>query len=392
VPSGRGIDEPITLEENLGNSVVLKPQESFFVDLPHVAQSLTISAKVSHPGTKRSWRSLGLNPDPNFDIKVIYATQLDDAANPDAKWLKIAKSPKRQDLANFGVPSYEIPPHKASFGYQEPFFQTDKLADEAKSLARTAASMRSAEGVTDMLYKLKRVGGSRKFNRRIDEILDYTESRSARNSNIALSYAKAMIQELANKGYYYPAPQTDLKPGYGGVEDPAGDWGDRPGGSNPSGDWDDKPSNPSGNWDDKPSNPSGNWDDKPGSSSNSAGDWGDSSSGTSGNSVKTSLGTRKYDSVRKGVAIDAKSGRVSKSSSIENQIRKDGLVIRNTRNGVRQVIWRFTPRDGKCGPTDSVKSMLIREKVGIDDSACPGSKSNRFYDDSDSGNSDAGKW
>ncbi|MBT3784868.1 hypothetical protein HOF92_07805, partial [bacterium] len=102
--------------------------------------------------------------------------------------------------------------------------------------------------------------------------------------------------------------------------------------------------------------------------------------------------TRKYDSVRKGVAIDAKSGRVSKSSSIENQIRKDGLVIRNTRNGVRQVIWRFTPRDGKCGPTDSVKSMLIREKVGIDDSACPGSKSNRFYDDSDSGNSDAGKW
>ena len=384
VPTGKGEEDPIVLEKSPNK--VLKPKESFFVDLKQVAKTITIEASVSHKGTKRSWRSLGLNPDPNFDIKVVYATQLDDPANPNSSLLKMALNPSRSQLRTFGVPSHEIPPEKVRFGFQKPFFGSEQLADEAKSVARTAASMRSSEGMVDMLYRLKRIGGPRDFNRRIDEILDYVEPKRAQQSMVSRAYAKAMIDELADLPYYYPAPRDpDLKPGYGGVEDPAGDWGDRPVDPNPAGNWDEKPgSNPAGDWDSGGSGSSGYGSDP-------AGDWGDKPSGASNNSVETPLGSRKYDSIRQGIAIDIKSGRISKSSSIEDQIRKDGFVVRTSRNGIRRVIWRFKPRNGKCGPTDSVKTLMIRENVGIDDSQCSKSGSG-FYNDSGLDDDPAGKW
>jgi hypothetical protein len=268
-----------------------------------------------------------------------------------------------------------MPPQKFT-GYSVSFSE-EQYAIYARDILRSALVMSSARGMLDYITKIDSMGDY-SFKSRIREIKTYLLDADKYDSKIALNFATLMIKELSEVRFTYTANDPV---GYDGInEDPAGNWGDSH--QDPAGNWGDggTSSGSYGNSD------AGNWGDGGNSSNSGAGNWGDTQS--TSNSVETRYGRRVYDRVAQGTAYDQKSGRISKSSSIEDQVRKDRAVLQGRVNGIRNIVWIFKDSGGKCGPTESVEVLLNSAGIQIDTKDCRSGNSSGggFYD------SDAGNW
>jgi hypothetical protein len=391
--------------ENVNQTIERGNSREF--DLKHIAQGSTLKITVSHQGVDgylpNSW---SVNR-PNF-IVTGYKSIQEDVDNPNQdrvnELVEIRQSGnKAKILSDMGVPEYEIPPARVRFSYQQPSFPSGVEAERAKARVTSASRMDNARGILEYVKEAQDVPTySRAFRDRLSLIYDYAMYAKTNNSEIALGYAKSMLNELADKSYYFTPEQNNTHedpagdwgdgPNYGGVnEDPAGDWGDNGGygsnGTNPAGDWGN-----SGNSNNSNSDPAGDWGDN-GSYNNSgsdAGNWGDTPSASNSianRTIETYKGKRVYDRLSNGKAEDVKRGRISTSTSIRSQIEKDRLILNDSRFGVRNIVWIFKKdSSSKCGPTDTVRTLLREAGVVIDDKAC---RSGSYYD---SGASDSGDW
>ncbi|MCJ8345217.1 hypothetical protein MJH12_06735 [bacterium] len=391
IPDGNGVQNIVIIRESPEQELILG--EEITVLLDSVGTDVSVKAKVYAQESKRSW---GLNPDPNFEIKLYKSSQVDDPANPDAQLLEYAKSARSSTLKKMGVPSYEVPPSKVvlydlTFPNQKSMYRAADVIDRAANAGNPMRAIGILEGSA--------IEGPSSVIRALNTAISYLAAGDKFNSELAKSYGQRILDRINrySNSFSYYQDQTgagydditgsDLKPGYGSGSD--SDVKPGHGGGYSS---DVKPGHGGGYSSDvKPGHGGGYSSDvkpghgntKPGYSDTKPGYGSGSSYNSSTKTFKTLFGTRKYDTVNGRTAIDNKNGRISYSQAARTQIKKDEDVMNDRSNGISRVEWHFYPKSGKIGPTSSLRTALQRAGIGIVEKG-----SSDYKSDSKSGKSD----
>ncbi|PCJ15746.1 MAG: hypothetical protein COB02_17715 [Candidatus Cloacimonadota bacterium] len=366
-PDGNGPQNIVIIKKVPKKNMTL--DEEITVFLENVGTDVKVQAKVYAQKSKRSW---GLNPDPNFEIKLFRSAQIDDPSNPDAELLAYAKKAQAATLKKMGVPSYEIPPSKVvlygvSFKSQKAMYRAQDVIDRAANAQSPMRAVGILEGsAIEAPYSVSSL---------LKKAISYLEAADQNNSELAKTYGKRILDELNRASNQFSHYTDQASPGYGDIKDGYGDSDVKPGYGNDSDtkpgygggyDSDVKPGYGNGHdTDGKPGYGSGHSSDtKPGYGSDTKPGNGNSYNSSS-KTVSTLYGNRRYDSVSRGTAIDNKNGRISYSEAIKGQIRKDQDVMDDRSNGISNVKWYFFPKNGKVGPTDSLRTALQRARITI---------------------------
>ncbi|MCO4781436.1 MAG: hypothetical protein KC646_03875 [Candidatus Cloacimonetes bacterium] len=370
VANGNGPQNIVVIKENPEQDMSLG--EEITILLENVGTEVSVQAKVYAQESKRSW---GLNPDPNFEIKLFKSSQVDDPSNPDAQLVQYAKSATRSTLKKMGVPFYEVPPanvviYDTRFENQKAMYRAQDVIDRAANAGNAMRAIGILEGSA--------IHGPSSIISALNTAIKYLSAGDKYHSELAKSYGQRILDQvnrLSNRFTFYTdqeAGYDDLKDGYGDSDTKPGYGGGYDSDTKPGYGSDTKPGYGSGYdsdtkpgyGNDKPSDTKpGYGNDKPSDTKPGYGNGGSYNSSTK--SFDSLFGMRKYDTVRGSTAIDNKNGRLSNSEALRTQIKKDRDIMSNRQNGINSVEWHFFPKSGKVGPTDTLRDALNRAGIRI---------------------------